>query len=537
MKINLTKKTIYDSFREQVNCAPEDKALEYEGKIFSWKDLDLLSDDTAIGLMKKGITKKSHVGIWSANSPNWIIIFLALVKLGSIPVLLNTWYKEHELSNVLGYADIEFICYGDDHKNCKYKSVLENLASLGVLKEEKCIAIGQSVDGNWRGLKEKISLITQDEVEQLYGLKNSISIHDTAAMFFTSGTTKLPKGVMLSHYSLNNNSMEIARKMHWDGSDKMCIAVPLFHCFGITASLLAVIHAGCTMYLLKTCSSLEIIKKVYQNNCTILNGVPTMFLAMIHNKNSKDYTLSSLKSGIIAGSPVSPSDYLKICKILNISYLQPSYGQTEASPCITISDYRDSLEIKSRTVGKAIDHVSLRVCDLHSNNELPHGEIGHIQTKGYHVMQSYYKLSKEMKKVIDDEGWLSTGDLGYIDENGYLYVTGRISEMIIRGGENISPLEIEECIKDYPNIKNVKVIGIEADVLQEEIVACIVSKREKEIDQKALRKFLEERLAGYKVPKYILLFDGLPYTASGKVRINTLKKEVIDRINSENEED
>lgn len=535
--IKLEKKTIYDSFRERVNQAPEQLALEYKGKKFSWSDLDLRSNNVAIFFMRKGITKGTHVGIWSINSPNWIINFFALIKLGAIPVLINTCYKEQELSNVLEYADIEFICYGDSYKDCDCESILKRLESIGYLKGENCVAIGQSRDGSWEGLQEKSSPPTKEELRELSQQQSKISIHDTAAMFFTSGTTKLPKGVMLSHYSLNNNSLEIARNMRWTNEDRMCIAVPLFHCFGITASLLAAVHAGCTIHLLQQCRSLEVLKRVYEENCTILNGVPTMFLAMLHNKQRSRYPLSSIRSGIIAGSPISASDYLKLCKTFHISHLQPSYGQTEASPCITISDYEDSLEIKSKTVGRTINNVFLRIYDQDSQKELLPGQIGEIQTKGYHVMKCYYKTPTETQRAINEEGWLSTGDLGYLDHNGYLYITGRASEMIIRGGENISPLEIEECIGCFPKIKDVKVIGIEADVLQEEIVACIIPERGEEIDTVALKKFIGERLAEYKVPKHILIFNNFPHTASGKVRINDLKQQAINRINPKNEED
>lgn len=532
INIELVNKTINECFEERVSYTPDKIALEYEDILFSWKDLDILSDKVAVVFMRKGIVKGSHVGIWSINSPNWIISFFALIKLGAIPILINSCYKERELSWVLKYANIEFLCYGDGYKERIFEDIVNNVASKILKDKKRCIAIGKSDDSSWNGIKYSFSEITENELGYLSDRKKMVTTYDTAVMFFTSGTTKLPKGVVLSHYSIVNNSLEIAINMHWTSKDSMCIAVPLFHCFGITACLLASIHAGCAIHLLKCYRSVDVFEKIHQKRCNVLNGVPSMFLAMMYNKKRPEYDLSSIESGIIAGSHVSPCDYHKICETFNFLHLQPSYGQTESSPCITIADYNDSINIKSNTVGKKINNILIRIYDRNLKKELNTGEIGEIQTKGYHVMKGYYNMSEETNKVITEDGWLCTGDLGYLDELGYLHITGRISEMIIRGGENISPAEIEECIKCYKNIKHVKVIGIETDVLQEEIAACIVPETGVDIDVELLKEFILERLSDYKAPKYILKFDELPYTESGKIMMSELKKQAMFLINN-----
>lgn len=528
--MELINKTICECLKEQVSKTPNKVALEYEDEMFSWKDLDLLSDRVAIVARRMGIKKGSHVGIWSVNTPNWIFTFFALTKLGAIPILINACYKEMELSRVLEYADVEFLCYGDENRDVKCKDILEKVSSKIFLDYKKCIEIGKSTNGIWKGIKADYNDISKEELDDFNFETKEISTYDTAAILFTSGTSKTPKGVMLSHYNLVNNSMEIASNMRWTSQDEMCVAVPLYHCFGVTASLLVAVHTGCTIHLLKYYRTIDVLKKIDKYKCTILNGVPSMFLAMMHNEKFKEYNLSCIKSGIIAGSNCSPIEYLKICKTFKFYHLQPSYGQTEASPCITISNYDDSVEVKSQTAGEKIQNIMLRIFDKDTNRELQTGETGEIQTSGYHVMQGYYKMPNETKEVLSENGWLLTGDLGYLDGMGYLHVTGRKTEMIIRGGENISPEEIEGCICGFPNIKNIKVVGIKADVLQEDIVACIVSIDGKTIDVQKLRDFIKGKLSNYKVPKYILQFKSLHYNASGKVILNDLKQQALNEI-------
>ena len=534
---NLVIKTIYECLKEQVNKAHHHIALEYDDEIFSWKDIDAISDYVAVVYMRMGIKKGSHVGIWSTNTPNWIFTFFALIKLGAIPILLNSCYKEMELFKMLHYADVEYLCYGDGYDERKYEDVLIKLNETKLISKENCISIGQPEDGKWNGLKEIYEKPNEEELKSLRIFSKEVSVFDTAAMLFTSGTSKMPKGVMLSHYSLVNNSLEIARSMQWTDEDKMCIAVPMYHCFGVTASLLASVHVGCSMYLLHYYRTIYIIKKIHKYKCTILNGVPTMFLAMVYNKKLADYDLSSIKSGIIAGSRISANEYQKICDVFQFTHLQTSYGQTETSPCITISVPDDSLEKKASSAGKKIANVELRIFDEKTKEECQIGEIGEIQAKGYNVMQRYYKMPEETKATILEDGWLCTGDLGYLNEDGYLYITGRKTEMIIRGGENISPSEIEAIISVYPNVKNVKVIGVEADVLQEEIVACIISANNIEIDKDGLVEYLKGKLSDYKVPKYILQFDMLPLNGSGKVILKDLKEQALERINLINKEE
>lgn len=526
--MKLLEKTIGACFQERVAKTPDGMAVAYRDTAYTWKESDQISDRIALELLGDGIGKGSHMGIWSVNSPNWYFTFLALVKIGAIPVLINTCYKEKELTQILSYADVEYLFYGEEFRQVRYEEVIRRLNRRELPLFKQALSIGAAEEERRRTFLEQP--LTEEERRLLGDAKAQVLPGDTAAMLFTSGTTRAPKGVLLTHRSLINNAYEITRQMKWNEEDRMCVAVPLFHCFGVTASVLASIHAGCPMHLMKYYKTKEALEQTSKYRCTILSGVPTMFLAMLYNEERDAYDLSSIRSGIIAGSAISAGEYLKICKTFHFDHLQSSYGQTESSPAITISGYDDSLELKAATAGRKLPGVELRIRDLETGESVPTGVSGEIQSRGYHIMQGYYKMPEQTREALDEDGWLSTGDVGFLDEEGCLHVTGRLKEMIIRGGENISPLEIESVIQEFPGVAQVKVLGIEAKVLQEEIAACIIPKKKSSIDTGELTEFLKERLACYKVPRYILCFEEFPTNASGKIILPELKKQVKEQL-------
>jgi fatty-acyl-CoA synthase len=331
--------------------------------------------------------------------------------------------------------------------------------------------------------------------------------------------------------------METVIHMGWTSMDKMLIAVPLFHCFGITSGLLSSIHSGCIMHLIKYFKTQKVLEHIERYGCTVLNGVPSMFLAMIRNSNYKDYNVLSLQSGIIAGSPLSPQEYISICNTISNIRLHQSYGQTETSPCVSIIDTEDSCEKKTFSTGRIISHAKVRIVDINTKEPMEANWIGEIQVQGYNVMQGYYKLPEENEHAISRDGWLKTGDLGYLDVDGYLYITGRLKEMIIRGGENISPQEIENCLKECPNIQNVKVVGIPTEVLQEMIVACVIMEQGFQLKEELIKSHLSSKLAYYKIPAYILNFETFPMNTSGKIKIPELKQQVIKQLHQEQKEE
>lgn len=529
--MNLLSKTILDCFAERVRYSPDKIAIEYGDQLYTWEELNQVSDYLAVRMGLYGMEKGDHVGLWSVNTPNWLITFLAVIKIGAIPVLINTGYQESELRNIIHYADIKYIFYGDGYGSLMYNSMIKNMRVEQDRQIKGWIPIGRDIEGKWMSEKSFTSLEkAKHMVAGIREIEKQISPSDTAVMLFTSGTTSISKGVLLSHFSLVNNSIETARHMGWTSKDKMLIVVPLFHCFGITSGLLASIYVGCTMHLMDYFKTRMVLEHIQQYACTILNGVPSMFLAMLRNPQFDEFDLSSLQSGIIAGSFISPEEYTSICNKIKTINLHPSYGQTETSPCVSISDCEDPFDKRANSTGRIIDEVKVRIVDCSTNQPMGLGQIGEIQVKGYNVMQSYYKLLEETRKTILEDGWLKTGDLGYQDAEGYLYITGRIKEMIIRGGENISPQEIEIRIKEYPNIRNVKVVGIPTEVLQEMIVACVIMEPGVTFNEKDIQAYLSSKLAHYKIPSHILSFHTFPINSSGKIRTPELKQLVIERL-------
>lgn len=538
MEMELVNKTIGDCLAGRVKASPDKIAIEYWDKNYTWSEVDLVSDYLAVRMCSFGMKKGDHVGLWSVNTPNWVLTFLALLKIGAVPVLINTCYLEHELMDIIRYADIKYMYYGDGYKSLLYETMIDQVKREAWCRVERWIPIGRDGEGKWMTEKSFFTAEkSKKEMIKLARVKRQVQPEDIAGMLFTSGTTNIPKGVMLSHYNLVNNSLETAVHMKWNENDKLFLVVPLFHCFGITSGLLASIHAGCTIHLMKYFKTKKVLDHIDKYSCTVLNGVPSMFLAIIRNPAFSEYSLKSLRSGIIAGSPLSSKEYISICQRIPGIDLIPSYGQTETSPCVTIADREDYFGRKAETAGKPISHVELRIYGTQTGLILEHDKIGEIQVRGYNVMQGYYNLKKETEAVIMEDGWLRTGDLGYLDRDGYLHVVGRRKDMIIRAGENISPQEIESYIKDLSNVQDVKVIGIPADVVQEKIVACVVPVPGTPFSEPGILAYLKPRLAHYKIPSHVMQFQAFPMTASGKVLISELKKQVIDRLEQENKPD
>lgn len=520
----LLSETIGELLHKRAVLTPKTPGICYEDRTYSWEEVDKISDLWAVDFIRKGISGGKHVALWGINSPEWIMAYFALMKAGVIVLPINTCYKEHELIRTLQEGDADYLFYGKGCGNADYTPVISK-AGLdrpdsflkGIVSLEHLPAYEN------RGIREEDKQLLQ-ETEQ------NLSFQDTANILFTSGTSGVPKGVMLSHENLVNNSAEMVQSLHWNEYDRMCLSVPLFHCFGITAGILSAVHAGAAMYVNQYYRSVGVMETIQKNSCTILNGVPSMFLAMVKNRRRSEYNLSSLKSGIIAGSVIHPSEYMNICKELKMEHLQPSYGQTESSPAITMTGYMDSVCQKALTAGKKIPYTELRIWDEDRKSEAEAGMVGEIQSRGYHIMKGYYNREEETRQVLDEERWLHTGDCGYLDEDSCLHITGRRKELIIRGGENIAPAEIENCILDLPEIKDVKVVGVDAQVLQEEIAACIIIEPGVEISEERIREQVRQNLADYKVPRYVCRFDEFPFSTSGKIMIHELRQEVGRRL-------
>lgn len=514
--------TIQDYFNRRITETPQALAYYFDDFAFTWEDVGKITYYLVGLLQAKGIRQGNKVGILSTNSNAWIFHFFALQLLGAKTVLLNAAHTDDEIIYSMELTEINYLCYGEGYRR-NFDELLERI-SLTCMRETFHGSFKIIQDNRyWREIAKETPTIDVPKISE----------HEVCCFLFTSGTTMNSKAVMLSHHNLVNNATAIVEAMRWNSKDKMCVAVPFFHCFGLTACILTGLIAGFPLYILSHYRTVHVCKMIEENQCSILNGVPSMFLAMKHNPNHVHYDLSSVRSGIIAGSPIFENDYYDICQLFREDiHLQPSYGQTESSPCITIADYEDDQKTKATTVGKTIDHVELRIVDDETGIPCSTGVMGMIQTRGYHIMKGYYSMEDATNKVLTEDGWLITGDIGYLDEKNYLHISGRKKNLIIRGGENISPEEIEYYIRQIDGIDIVKVMGIPAVVLQEEIIACITTRRTDLTIEDIIAK-LKCHLADYKIPKYIFFMNEIKKSASGKIDEKWLMNAILKKIKEE----
>lgn len=504
--------TVIQQFRQAVEEKKDEAAVIDETEALSWNDIDLISDRLALGLVADHVEKGKHVALWSFNSLAWICTYIAIAKIGAISVLVNPKLSAREADAMMSFADVDYICYGDDLYGKRADCLSGGNPGL---------SIGQDF---WKQLRHQGAL-TAPERDIIKNREAAVSSEDMASMLFTSGSTSRPKGVLLTHYQIINVAREAVSCMHWTEQDKVCLALPLFHSFGLSTGLLALfVHRG-RLYVTPDCHTKTVMGVIDQYRCSVLNAVPSQFLAIVHHKEREKFSLKSLRSGIIAGSSVFPNDYLKIAEDLGIYHLEQSYGQTEASPSITFSSYDDSLEHCSKTVGKVISNLQIRIISMETGEPLGADQPGRIEVSGYNVMQGYYKDQDETAKVLTEDGWLITGDIGYLDQDGNLYIVGRIKEMIIRSGENISPKEIEAVIIMHEGVVQAKVFGIPMSVVQEEIVACVECPAGGVTDE-AIRELIRDNLAPYKMPKFIKLYEKFPLNDSCKIDVKKMKEEI-----------
>jgi fatty-acyl-CoA synthase len=520
--------TITQQFEKTVLDNSQRVVMTYKDTSYTWTEIDELADKMAIMILDLKINKGDKVAIWSSNSPFWIIAYLAISKIGAISVLINHKYKENEIGYILDYSDTKYVCYGDNYSEVEMQEIIKgiNVKCIGLNKE--FIPIGEN---DICRLKETPS-ISDEDYQRLRMVKEQITPQDIATMLFTSGTTSKPKGVMLTHFQLVNVAYEMVYAMHWTKDEQVCMSLPLFHCFGLMVGILsAQIHGG-TVHFPDSYHSIDVMACIEKNKCNVLNGVPSMFLAILQNKHRKEYNLTSLDSGIIAGSGVHKSDFNKVVKELGMNHLMQSYGQTEASPSITFSVYEDPLELRASSVGKKIHNMDLRIVNPKTKEVNGPFIEGEIEIFGYNVMQGYYNNEVDTKKAFREDGWLRTGDLGYLDAEGNLYIVGRMKDVIIRCGENISPKEIEEVILEDSRVTQVKVFGIPMPVVQEEVVLCVESEVVFE-DEDIFRKILKPIMADYKIPKYTMIYQDFPKLSNGKIDINKLKQDALTKIKEE----
>ncbi|MFO7983970.1 MAG: AMP-binding protein [Desulfuromonadales bacterium] len=520
---------------------PDHDALVYpdRGLRYTYRDFDALTNRVARGLLRLGIGKGDHVAIWATNVPEWVVLQFATAKVGAVLVTINTNYKSAELEYVLSQSDAMTLFLVRGFKDTDYvETIREVLPELkgsrpGELNAEKLphlnhvVFIGEDTPEGMLAFNELESLGADVPEVELERVKDSLDPQEVINMQYTSGTTGFPKGVMLTHKNIINNGFSIGQSMKFSENDRLCIPVPFFHCFGCVLAVLACVPHGAAMVPVETFNPEQVLKTIEAEKCTAVHGVPTMFIAELEHPNFERYDLSTLRTGIMAGSPCPTEVMKRVIRDMNAEEITIAYGQTESSPVISQTRTDDPIELRVATVGRALPDVEVKIVDIETGQSLPPGKQGELCTRGYHVMKGYYKMPDETSRAIDRENWLHTGDLAVMDENGYCKITGRIKNMIIRGGENIYPREIEEFLYTHPKISDVQVYGVPDKKYGEQVMAAVKIKEGVDVTEEEIRTFCKGRIANYKVPYYVRFVDEYPMTASGKIQKFKLREMAI----------
>ena len=466
----------------------------------------------------------------------------ATAKIGAVLVTVNTNYKNAELEYIMKNADIHTMCMVNGYRDSDYVQILYDLVpelkttQRGKLRSEKfpelrnVVYIGQEKLRGMYNTSELMKLGTLVGDDELERAKSRVDCHDEINMQYTSGTTGFPKGVMLTSHNILNNGLTIGDRMHFTAADRLLICVPLFHCFGCVLGVCSVITHGSTMVMVEDFDPLKVLASVHRERCTALHGVPTMFIAELHHPMFDMFDLSSLRTGIMAGAPCPIETMKQVMDKMYCKEIISVYGLTETSPGMTASATTDSMEIRATTVGRAFPNVEVKVLDPQTNEECPPGTPGEMCCKGYNIMKGYYKNPEATAAIIDENGFLHSGDLGVMDENGYFRITGRIKEMIIRGGENIYPREIENFLYKMPQIEAIEVAGIPSPKYGEQVGAFIKIKEGCTLTEEEVKLYCRGQIARYKIPKYIFFVEGYPMTASGKIQKYRLKDIGLDLL-------
>lgn len=524
--------------------APDHEAVVYPDRRlrYTYRQFDQLCRKVARGLMALGIEKGEHVAIWASNTPEWLTAQFASAKTGAVLVTVNTNYQLSELEYVLKQSDATTLILMESYRGTSYIDILYKLipelkeSEPGKLASERLPFLKNII---LMGDKRHPGMYLWDDILKLFGSVSEKALdhrmerlkeHDVINMQYTSGTTGFPKGVMLTHSNLANNAANIAECMNLSRKDRMCIPVPFFHCFGCVLGTLACVTAGATMVPVQEFNPKEVLFAVETEKCTALHGVPTMFIAELNDQDFASYDLSSLRTGIMAGSNCPIEVMKKVIDNMGMSEITIAYGQTEASPVITQTRVNDSLKRRVETVGRALPNVEVKITEPGTNQEVARGVQGELCTRGYHVMKGYYKNSEDTAAVIDEDGFLHTGDLAVMDEEGYCRITGRLKDMIIRGGENIYPREIEEFLYKHPNILDVQIVGVPDETFGEEVSAWIKLKSGASMTADELKEYCKGKIARYKIPRYIAFVEEFPMTASGKVQKFKLREQALEHF-------
>ena len=535
--MQLSERTLGQWLEYWAEKTPDSEYIVYSDRDlrFTWKEFNQRVDNLAKGLIAIGVEKGSNVGIWATNVPDWLTFLYATAKIGAVLVTVNTNYKQAELEYLCENSDMHTLCITDGTWECDYVDMTYKMlpelrnCERGHLSSERfpcmknVVYIGMEKYRGMYNTAELLLLGQNIDDDTLLDMKKNVSCHDVVNMQYTSGTTGFPKGVMLTHYNITNDGFITGENMEFTQKDKLCVCVPLFHCFGVVLATMNCLTHGCTQVMVEKFDPLVVLASVHKERCTALYGVPTMFIAEMGHPMFNLFDMSSLRTGIMAGS-LCPIELMKQVSEKMYMTITSVYGLTESSPGMTQSNIHDTFEQRCTTVGRDFPFVEVKVLDPDTGEECPVGVQGEMCCRGFNVMKGYYKNPEATAEVIDKNGFLHSGDLGVKDEEGYYRITGRIKDMIIRGGENVYPREIEEFLYHMPGISDVQVAAVPSKKYGEEVGAFIILKEGVKMEPEDVRDFCKGKIARYKTPKYVFFVDEFPLTGSGKIQKFKLKE-------------
>ncbi len=540
--ITLIEKTLGQVLEDTVKKFPHNTAFIYpDSEIrFTWQEFNNEVDEIAKGLLALGIQKGEKVAVWAPNIPYWTSFMFATAKIGAILLTVNTNYRSSELCYLLQQSECENLCLVENFREHDFLATLntivpelrthnrENLHCEKLPNLKRVIFFGDDDQKGMFSINE-IKQLGKTITEETYNnRKKMLSPYDTVNMQYTSGTTGFPKGVMLNHISISNNGYYIGKNQKLSEKDIVCLPVPLFHCFGCVLGLMAFVHHGTCGVILESFNPVQVMTAIESEKCTALYGVPSMYLSIVEHKLFNKFDYSSLRTGIMSGAVCPEPLMRRVLKDMNMHEITIPYGLTENSPVMTMTNTEDSIEDRCVTVGKAMPGIMVEIRDPETNTPLAPFQHGEVCCKGYSVMQGYYNNQEATDKCIDKDGWLHTGDIGVLDERGYLKITGRIKDMIVRGGENIYPREIEEFLLQMPHVQDVQVVAIPSRKYGEDIAAFFLTRDNEIIKAEDVRDFCRGQIAWHKIPRHVITVESYPLTASGKIQKYKLREQATE---------
>ncbi|WP_351011485.1 AMP-binding protein [Shewanella sp. S1-58-MNA-CIBAN-0166] len=528
----LTDKTIGQYFDDIASAYPDNLAVVVHHQQIRWnyREFQAKVDALATGLLTLGIQPGDRVGIWSPNNIEWCLTQFATAKIGAIMVCINPAYRPEELEYSLSNVGCRAVICADKFKSSDYLQMLNELlpelststagklTTLALPELEYVIRMGTDRTPGMLNFNDLLLEVNDEAQHVLATIADSLDTHDSINIQFTSGTTGSPKGATLSHHNILNNAYLVADAMGFTQADKLCIPVPLYHCFGmVLGSLSSIIHASAAVYPGESFDPLTTLQVIENERCTALHGVPTMFIAELEHPQFNQFDLSSLRTGIMAGATCPEEVMRRVQELMYMKEVLIGYGQTECSPLNHITEIDSPIEKQVLTVGRALPHTEVKIIN-EFGDVVAIGQPGEVCSRGYCIMQGYWNDAVKTAATIDSAGWLHSGDIGQMDELGYVQIVGRIKDMIIRGGENIYPREIEEKLYSHKDVQDAAVFGVQSDKYGEEVCAWIKVRANADITEDDIRHFLTEKFAYFKVPRYIKFVDQYPMTVTGKIQ-------------------